>query len=220
MPQATMQIAGASRGRRGTRKDLARPSIIDIPLATVLHRKSPGFMGAAALGLWHSNIHPHASIPVALRSSAWEKVYCHDNGAKVPVDRSIDPTADQVRALRDDGPDGPITMVNLLKFRKDARYETSEESPCSGREAYERYKHAFTQTVGAVSQAHIVYEGPVQQVFIGTPMAPESDWDSVLIVHYPSRKHFLAMMADPTYRQALRHRYAGLERTVLLQCTA
>jgi hypothetical protein len=26
------------------------------------------------------------------------------------------------------------------------------------------------------------------------------------------------MMADPTYREALRHRYAGLERTVLLQC--
>jgi hypothetical protein len=28
------------------------------------------------------------------------------------------------------------------------------------------------------------------------------------------------MMADPTYREALRHRYAGLERTVLLQCSA
>jgi len=28
------------------------------------------------------------------------------------------------------------------------------------------------------------------------------------------------MMADPTYREALRHRYAGLERTVLLQCVA
>jgi hypothetical protein len=27
-------------------------------------------------------------------------------------------------------------------------------------------------------------------------------------------------MADPTYREALRHRYAGLERTVLLQCAA
>jgi uncharacterized protein (DUF1330 family) len=42
----------------------------------------------------------------------------------------------------------------------------------------------------------------------------------VLVVRYPSRRHFLAMMADPTYREALRHRYAGLERTVLLQCAA
>lgn len=136
------------------------------------------------------------------------------------MDRSIDPTADQVRALRDNGPDGPVTMVNLLKFRATARYEDGDEVPCSGREAYARYKHAFTQTVGAVSQAQILYDGPVQQVFIGKSGAPEADWDSVLIVRYPSRKHFLAMMAEPTYRQALRHRYAGLERTVLLQCPA
>jgi uncharacterized protein (DUF1330 family) len=134
------------------------------------------------------------------------------------IDRSIDPTADQVRALRD-GLDGqPITMVNLLKFRGQARYEDGNEAPCSGREAYARYKHAFTETVGDVSRAHVVFSGPVQQVFIGQPGQPETDWDEVLIVRYPSRKHFLAMMADAAYREALRHRYAGLERTVLLQC--
>jgi len=31
-----------------------------------------------------------------------------------------------------------------------------------------------------------------------------------------SRQHFLAMMADGAYREALVHRYAGLERTILL----
>jgi uncharacterized protein (DUF1330 family) len=141
-------------------------------------------------------------------------------GVGVSIDRSIDPTADQVRAIRDNGPEGAITMVNLLKFRAEAHYEDGDEAPCSGSEAYARYKHAFAQTVRAVSQAQVLYDGPVQQVFIGKPKAPETDWDSVLIVRYPSRKHFLAMMADPTYRQALRHRYAGLERTVLLQCPA
>jgi len=136
------------------------------------------------------------------------------------IDRSIDPTADQVRALRD-VPDGrPVTMVNLLKFRAHARYDDGDEAPCTGREAYARYKHAFTETVGAVSQARVVYSGPVQQVFIGRTGQPETDWDEVLVVRYPSRGHFLAMMADPTYREALRHRYAGLERTVLLQCAA
>jgi uncharacterized protein (DUF1330 family) len=134
------------------------------------------------------------------------------------VDRSIDPTADQVRALRDARDDGPVTMVNLLKFRARARYEDDAVAPCSGREAYARYKHAFTETVGAVSQAQVVFSGPVQQLFIGTAGAPEADWDEVLVVRYPSRRHFLAMMADPVYREALRHRYAGLERTVLLQC--
>jgi uncharacterized protein (DUF1330 family) len=136
------------------------------------------------------------------------------------VDRSIDPTADQVRALRDVPDERPVTMVNLLKFRAQARYEESDEAPCTGREAYARYKKAFTVTVGAVSQAHVVFQGPVQQVFIGVAGQPETDWDEVLVVRYPSRRHFLAMMADATYREALRHRYAGLERTVLLQCLA
>jgi len=136
------------------------------------------------------------------------------------VDHSIDPTAEQVRGLRDVPDERPITMLNLLKFRTQARYEEGEEAPCSGREAYARYKKAFTGTVGAVSQAQVVFQGPVQQVFIGAAGQPETDWDEVLVVRYPSRRHFLAMMAEPTYREALRHRYAGLERTVLLQCSA
>lgn len=135
------------------------------------------------------------------------------------IDRSIDPTADQVRALRDRGPDGPIVMVNLLKFRERAAYtEGSGIAPCTGVEAYARYQHAFTVTVGATSHAEVIYEGPVQQIFIGDPAAREADWDKVLIVRYPSRQHFLAMMANAEYREALVHRYAGLERTVLLQC--
>jgi uncharacterized protein (DUF1330 family) len=132
------------------------------------------------------------------------------------VDRSIDPTADQVRALRDSGRDGPVVMLNLLKFREIASYDDGEA--ISGKAAYARYQHAFTVTVGAVSQAEVLYEGPVEQVFIGMAGTPETDWDMVLLVRYPSRRHFLGMMADPAYKDALRHRYAGLERTVLLQC--
>jgi hypothetical protein len=134
------------------------------------------------------------------------------------IDRSIDPTADQVRALRDAGPDGPVTMVNLLKFRDRARYpEGSGEAPCSGAEAYDRYERAFAGN--PAGQAEILFQGPVNQVFIGKSGSPEVDWDKVLIVRYPSRRHFLAMMADADYRAALVHRYAGLERTVLLQCS-
>ena len=134
------------------------------------------------------------------------------------LDRSIDPTGAQVSALRDDGADGPVVMVNLLKFHDLARYPDGQGEPCTGREAYARYQEAFTVTVGDVSQAQVLYEGPVNQVFIGQAGTAETDWDKVLIVRYPSRQHFLAMMADSQYRQALVHRYAGLARTVLLQC--
>ncbi len=133
------------------------------------------------------------------------------------IDRSIDPTADQVRALRDDGRDGPVVMLNLLKFRDMAAYP--DDTPaCSGAEAYARYQHAFTVTVGAISQAEVLYDGPVEQVFIGMAGTPETDWDKALIVRYPTRQHFLGMMADAAYKKALVHRYAGLARTVLLQC--
>lgn len=134
----------------------------------------------------------------------------------MPVDRSIDPTADQVRALRDNGRDGPVVMINLLKFRDKADYDDGEV--ISGAEAYARYQHAFTVSVGAISQAEVLFDGPAEQVFIGIAGTPETDWDKVLIVRYPTRGHFLAMMADPGYKTALRHRYAGLARTVLLQC--
>ena len=131
-------------------------------------------------------------------------------------DRSIDPTADQVRALRDTGRDGPVVMLNLLKFCDMAAYDDGEV--ISGADAYARYQHAFTVTVGAISQAEVLFDGPAEQVFIGLAGSLEADWDKVLMVRYPTRGHFLAMMADPGYRLALRHRYAGLARTVLLQC--
>lgn len=135
------------------------------------------------------------------------------------MDRSIDPTADQVRRLRDAGPEGPIVMVNLLKFRAQAAYPADSAEPaCSGREAYARYEHVFTVAVQAVSEAEVVFRGPIDQVFIGLLGDPTTDWDDVLIVRYPSRGRFLAMMADPVYRAGLVHRYAGLERTVTLQC--
>lgn len=134
------------------------------------------------------------------------------------IDRSIDPTADQVRALRDHGREGPVVMLNLLKFHDTAVYDDGEQ--ISGAAAYARYQHAFTVTVGAISQAEVLYEGPVEQVFIGIAGTPETDWDMALIVRYPTRSHFLAMMAAPGYRDALRHRYAGLARTILLQCGA
>lgn len=134
----------------------------------------------------------------------------------ISIDRSIDPTADQVRALRDDGRDGPVVMLNLLKFRQWAAYAGGER--VTGAAAYARYQHAFTVTIAATSAAEVLYDGPVEQVFIGLAGTAETDWDKALIVRYPTRGHFLAMMADAGYRAALVHRYAGLARTVLLQC--
>ena len=85
-------------------------------------------------------------------------------------DPSIDPTADQVRALRDAGPDGPVVMLNLLKFRKQANYPAgSPHAPCSGAEAYRRYQTAFVETVGDVSRAGVVWEGKIDRTLSVMP---------------------------------------------------
>ena len=130
---------------------------------------------------------------------------------------AIDPTGQQVRDLRDsrdNAPDGPIVMLNLLKFHAKARYPDGAGFAGTGAEAYARYQHNFTVTVGAISQAEVLFDGPVMRQFIGG----DADWDRMLIVRYPSRQHFLAMMADEGYKAGLIHRYAALERTTLLQC--
>ncbi|MGB7405665.1 MAG: DUF1330 domain-containing protein [Pacificimonas sp.] len=136
-------------------------------------------------------------------------------------DITIDPTADQVRALRDSDHVGPIVMVNMLKFRERAAYpdDFDGDADVSGEDAYARYQQVFTVAVGDTSKAEVLYSGPVQQVFIGEEGGAAEDWDKMLIVRYPDKQDFLNMMANEQYREeGLVHRYAGLERTVLLQC--
>lgn len=131
----------------------------------------------------------------------------------------IDPTGARIKDLRDNGPDGPVVMLNLLKFKDKAAYPDGHPNAgISGAEAYDLYEALFTKTVGAVSQAQPLYNGPAMRILAGSEA--DGDWDRMLIVRYPSRQHFLAMMADETYREGLVHRYAALERTILLQCGA
>lgn len=132
---------------------------------------------------------------------------------------SVNPTADQLRAMRDEGPDGPIVMVNLLKYREKAAYAADRaevKENLSGREAYRRYGMTAFKCVSELGGG-IVWSGSQALVFIG---GGEQDWDEVLCVRYPSRKAFLKMISDPEYLAATYHREAGLARTALLCCKA
>lgn len=112
----------------------------------------------------------------------------------------VDPTGKQLEAFVADAPDGPLVMVNLLKF--------------ADREAYYRYAAVALQKVsdrgGRVIVASDAWGG-----LIG-----DSDWDEVAVVEYPTKAAFLDMLADPEYVAALEHRTAGLERTELIVTTA
>ena len=132
---------------------------------------------------------------------------------------SVTPTPEQVTALMEKGPEGPIVMVNLLKFRQKASYEVSRSEAregLSGAEAYQRYGAVAQKCVAEVGGS-IVWGGPQALVFIG---GAEQEWDQVVCVRYPSRQAFLTMVSAPHYLAATYHRTAGLERTALLCCRA
>lgn len=124
------------------------------------------------------------------------------------------PTKDQFRALRDDPHDGPIIMVNLLKFHEKAHYpEGSPEASenLTGEAAYARYEAGLGDFIAACG-GEVIYNGKVARFYIG-----EGDWDRVLIVRYPSRAAFVAMVTSPDYQIPHRHREAGLKHQDLME---
>lgn len=132
---------------------------------------------------------------------------------------AVMPTRAQMRAMAEKGPDGPIVMVNLLKYRERAAYGSDRAEArenLTGREAYQRYGMNAFKCV-AERGGGIAWMGPQALVFIG---GPEQEWDDIICVKYPSRHKFLEMIADPAYLAATYHRDAGLERTALLCCKA
>lgn len=130
--------------------------------------------------------------------------------------KTIRPTREQMEAFGTDPYDGPIIMINLLKFRDKAAYAEGDpeyDDDLSGREAYMRYGKALAEFAsGPEIGLEVLYSGSVARFFIG-----EGDWDQVAVVRYPSRKHFQAMNADPRYRAAHRHRAAGLAHQDLIE---
>jgi len=123
---------------------------------------------------------------------------------------TIAPSESQIRELVNRIDDGPVVMVNLLKFRRRAR--GSDES---GAEAYGRYAKAVAGLIEDLG-GRTVWRGRADQILIG---ASEQDWDMAVLVEYPTRRAFLEMVNLPEYQQIHSDRDSGLERTSLIACT-
>jgi len=119
---------------------------------------------------------------------------------------TIDPTgADLKRIASTVGADTPVTMLNMLRFREQARYPDDTE-PCSGRDAYARYSKLALAHVRAVGGEPVLMADVLGR-FIG----PDGeDWDEMLLVRYPSLSAFLSMIGDAEYQAATVHRTAAL----------
>ncbi len=123
----------------------------------------------------------------------------------------ITPNADQFRELAAASDEGPVVMLNLLKFKPRA----DDDDAKTGEEAY----RAYGDTAVAMIEERggkVIWAGRADQILIGDP---SDDWDQVLLVQYPSRAAFLDMVSQPAYLEAHEHRESGLERTIVVACS-
>lgn len=127
---------------------------------------------------------------------------------------SIEPRPEQLRAFAAGEGPAPLVMLNLLRYRERAAYPRgSDHAPCSGREAYERRYGPAAMAHVAKAGGRVLFGGAVAACVI----APEGEfWDDAVLVEYPSRDAFLAMVSDPEYRAIAVHRSAALEDSRLI----
>lgn len=123
------------------------------------------------------------------------------------VTNQLHPSPGQAMAFFSGEEDGPMCMVNLLKFRDKASYADGSEPELSGREAYLRYGAGVQACVAAVG-GKAQFSGMVTDLMLGEV---DELWDMVAIVEYPSRAAMLQMVQSPEYQAITKHRDAGLE---------
>ncbi len=109
--------------------------------------------------------------------------------------------------MMEKGPDGPIFMVNLLKFKDKAEYDDGRASDLSGRDAYMIYGRAVADILPKFG-GRAVFAADVTFLALGDV---EELWDEVAIAMYPSRADMVRMSLSDEWREAAIHRSAGLK---------
>lgn len=122
------------------------------------------------------------------------------------VNEVLPSSTERLAAMAEPGPDGPIFMVNLLKFNDQAEYEDGRATELTGREAYQLYGAAVSNLITEYD-GEIVFAGDVTFLSLGQV---EELWDEVAIAKYPNRGALLAMSTSDEWRAAAVHRAAGL----------
>ncbi len=126
------------------------------------------------------------------------------------------PTDESFMAVLGQGIEGPVTMLNLLRFRSVADYSASPElapkQAITGAAAYRRYIDAASAVVASAG-GEVSLLG-VGGAFIIGPM--DERWDAVLIVKQESLEAFEAFTSDPNYLAVAGHRSAALEDSRIL----
>lgn len=105
------------------------------------------------------------------------------------TDTFINPSAEQIAAIQAMDVEGPLVMLNMLRF-----------DPDRGAEEYARYVQAATPFLLKVG-AKMRFLAKVHETVIG----PAHDrWDEIVLVEYPNKAAFFTMTGDPAYPRSIR----------------
>ena len=128
----------------------------------------------------------------------------------------VSPTPEAIGSLVARNIEGPVTMLNLLRFRETADYSDAPglapQDSISGEEAYAIYSAHTLPHLESVGGT-VVFMGEGGTLLIGPQ---EARWDRVLLVRYPNLAAFVAMTQNPQYHEGAEHRAAALEDSRLL----
>ena len=111
---------------------------------------------------------------------------------------------------------GPVVMLNLMRFRSVADYsgapEMAPDSPITGEAAYQLYMD-HTLPFLRKSGGEVLFYGKGGAYLIG----PSNErWDAAMLVRQSSVSSFLAFASDREYLVGIAHRTAALEDSRLL----
>ena len=124
----------------------------------------------------------------------------------------IAPEPEQIEELLKGPAEGPVVMVNLLRFKKDA---DAPDEGISGAEAYARYGAQMVEWVTSQG-ARLIWSGRVDSMVIGDT---DEYFHSIALMEYPSRAEFLRIVGDPRVAEFAVHRTAGLDMQWLIATT-
>ncbi|MDX6539994.1 MAG: hypothetical protein QOI71_1604 [Gaiellales bacterium] len=116
--------------------------------------------------------------------------------------------------------EGPLTMMNLLRFRDWADYSATPElapaEPISGSAAYDLYvRHTVPFLVA--SGGSVEFFGTGGALFVG----PEDErWDLVMLIRQASVDDFFAYASNEAYMAGVGHRTAAVEDARMLPLVA
>jgi len=116
----------------------------------------------------------------------------------------VDPTKEAFAAFCANDRAGPIHMLNLVRFRDKAAYPDGRDA--TGVQAYAAYGRDSYPVFSRLG-GRIVWRGKFELILIGPS---DEKWDECFVAEYPSVAAFVAMLRDPDYREAVKHRQAAV----------